>query len=394
MRIDNLSEEKIRLLRDLIEYQVASYDDVDSKRKEALTLLDNLRSNPTYITTRGFSEMMRDIAKQCHDIIDPNPYLVTSSILVNNYNLIEILGSYDPKFIKELIKSIDWYWPFEAPRGDNFYISNDSESTERIFESDFEQLWIKAYPKLTSVGMIYNKLILHIPHSSDSFDFADQDQHVEGWRDRAKPLIDWYTDELFTPYMNNESVIPIIFDTCRTLVDVERMCDDPLEARGLGITYYPLLETEENGFKVTRDERIRYIKKYLDHQHKLAHLLLDHNLSLLIDCHSFSSRPTILQPDISKNQDVDICIGFNEDRTKPDETTLALVAQHFIEKGYKVAFNTPFSNSKTVETPAKYTSLMIEVNKSLYMDEDTLEKKASFWKVRDDITSLYAKLLL
>lgn len=26
MRIDNLSEEKIRLLRDLIEYQVASYD--------------------------------------------------------------------------------------------------------------------------------------------------------------------------------------------------------------------------------------------------------------------------------------------------------------------------------------------------------------------------------
>ena len=113
----------------------------------------------------------------------------------------------------------------------------------------------------------------------------------------------------------------------------------------------------------------------------------------MIDCHSFSSRPTILQPDISKNQDVDICIGFNEDRTKPHEETLALVAQHFIEKGYKVAFNTPFSNSKTVETPAKYTSLMIEVNKSLYMDEDTLEKNASFWKVRDDITSLYAKLL-
>ena len=138
MRIDNLSEEKIRLLRDLIEYHVASYDDVDSKRKEALTLLDNLRSNPTYITTRGFSEMMRDIAKQCHDIIDPNPYLVTSSILVNNYNLIEILGSYDPKFIKELIRSIDWHWPFEAPRGDNFYISNDSKSTERIsYEGNF-----------------------------------------------------------------------------------------------------------------------------------------------------------------------------------------------------------------------------------------------------------------
>jgi N-formylglutamate amidohydrolase len=36
---------------------------------------------------------------------------------------------------------------------------------------------------------------------------------------------------------------------------------------------------------------------------------------------------------------------------------------------------------------------MIEVNKAIYMDEDTLEKKDSFGIVRDDITSLYEKLL-
>jgi N-formylglutamate amidohydrolase len=90
---------------------------------------------------------------------------------------------------------------------------------------------------------------------------------------------------------------------------------------------------------------------------------------------------------------VDICIGFNEDDTKPSDSVLALVADHFTDRGYKVSFNVPFSNSKTVETPARYTSLMIEINKSIYMDEDTLEKKDSFGIVRDDITSLYEKLL-
>ena len=393
MRIDNLSEDKIRLLRDIIKHQIELYDDINLKRKEAQILLDNLSSAPSFIATIGNSGMMTDIMRQCNNILHPNPYLGTNSVFLKKDELIEILGSYDPQFIDDLFKSIDLYWPFEAPKVDNFHTYNDSKSTNKIFESEFKQLGIKAYPKLPGLVGVYNKIILHIPHSSCNFDFAGQEQYVEGWRNRAKPLIDWCTDELFTPYDNNEEVIPVVFDTCRTLVDVERMCCDPLEVRGLGITYYPLLETEENGFKVSRDERIRYQKKYLDHQHKLAHLLLEHNFSLMIDCHSFSSRPTILQPDISKNQDVDICIGFNEDRTKPDETTLALVAQHFIEKGYKVAFNTPFSNSKTVETPAKYTSLMIEVNKSLYMDEDTLEKKDSFLKVRDDITSLYAKLL-
>ena len=173
------------------------------------------------------------------------------------------------------------------------------------------------------------------------------------------------------------------------------MCNDPLECRELGITAYRLLRGKDGGniVRIDDEEDIRYMKKYLDHQHKLAHLLVDHPNSLLIDCHSFSSRPTILQPDASKNEDVEICIGFNEDSTKPSDDVLTEVTEHFRERGYKVSLNVPFSNSKTVETPASYTSLMIEVNKAIYMDEDTLEKKDSFGIVRDDITSLYEKLL-
>lgn len=241
---------------------------------------------------------------------------------------------------------------------------------------------------------MFKSIVLHIPHSSDNFDFAGQNRYVEGWRRQAEPLIDWYTDELFNPAISDERVIPVIFDTCRTLVDVERMCQDPLENKGLGITSYALLQTDGELYKVreSKEEDIRYMKKYLDHQHRLAHLLVDHPNSLLIDCHSFSSRPTILQPDVSRNQEVDICIGFNEDNTKPSDSIIALVADHFTGRGYRVSFNVPFSNSKTVETPARYTSIMIEINKAIYMDEDTLEKKASFEKVREDVTSLYGRL--
>jgi N-formylglutamate amidohydrolase len=187
----------------------------------------------------------------------------------------------------------------------------------------------------------------------------------------------------------------VVFDTCRTLIDVERMCDDPLESRGLGITAYALLPKGDSGYPIRQspEEDTRFMKKYLGHQHKLANLLAEYHDSILIDCHSFSSYSTILQPDASKNNSVDICIGFNEDRTKPSEDTLALVEKHFQERGYRVAFNVPFSNSKTVGTPAKYTSLMIEVNKKLYTDELEMLKGDSFDKVREDIVSLYEKLL-
>ncbi len=38
----------------------------------------------------------------------------------------------------------------------------------------------------------------------------------------------------------------------------------------------------------------------------------------------------------------------------------------------KVGIITPFSNSKTFDVPIKYYSVMIEVNKRRYMDEESL----------------------
>lgn len=85
---------------------------------------------------------------------------------------------------------------------------------------------------------MYDNIILHVPHSSADFSFAGEDaanRYGSRWLEQARDFIDWYTDELFVPQSHESNIIPVVFDTCRTLCDVERMSHDPLEEKGLGI---------------------------------------------------------------------------------------------------------------------------------------------------------------
>jgi hypothetical protein len=245
---------------------------------------------------------------------------------------------------------------------------------------------------------MYNNVILHVPHSSADFSFAGKaavERFGRKWLEQAKDLIDWYTDELFVPESYDSNIVPVVFDTCRTLCDVERMSHDPLEEQGLGITYYSCLVTYMGAYnpRLTPDGDSKVMQKYLDHQYRLASLLVQHHNSLLLDCHSFSSGATLLQPDAAKNRGIDICLGLNEDYTKPSDEVLFMVEDYFRGKSYSVGLNTPYSNAKTVDTPADYNALMIEVNKKIYMDEKSLQRSDKFSRVKEDIQCLYELLL-
>lgn len=61
--------------------------------------------------------------------------------------------------------------------------------------------------------------------------------------------------------------------------------------------------------------------------------------ALLLDCHSFPE-------DLS---DVDICIGYNKDWSKPSKEVIEMAVNHFMDHGYKVGVNYPYSNSETPE---------------------------------------------
>ena len=110
----------------------------------------------------------------------------------------------------------------------------------------------------------------------------------------------------------------------------------------------------------------------------------------MIDCHSFSSHAT---PLCECPPDVDICIGWNEDKTTPDRILLGVIVAYFMDRGYSIGLNNPFSNSKTFPGATGYHSFMIEINKRCYMDEETLEKTEGFSRLRKDILELYNLLL-
>lgn len=238
----------------------------------------------------------------------------------------------------------------------------------------------------------FGHILLHIPHSSTQF--PENIKHTFSDIDiDERLLIDYHTDELFMPDEEREQIYSVIFPYCRLYCDVERLINDPLEEKGLGISYRRWVPSSSGHGNTLRSfsTKEQAFKLYADYHAQISKQIVEIGSDLLlIDCHSFSSRPNLLN---SNPPDIDICIGFNDDTTCPNTVVIGNIKQHFNSCGYKVAINTPFSNSKTFEVPVKYHSVMIEVNKRLYMNEQTLEKTNGFDQLKADIQSLYEKLL-
>jgi len=153
-----------------------------------------------------------------------------------------------------------------------------------------------------------------------------------------------------------------------------------LEAEGQGILY-----KQFDGY--TRMIPPKYEEHLLNlwhnHQKQLRHNLCSD--ALLLDCHSFPSELS----------DVDICIGYNEDWSKPSKETIELAVNLFEDYGYKVGINEPYSNSETPDCSFTYQSMMLEVNKKVYMEDGTLylqHSPAYRMDVREMMTSLLSEL--
>ncbi len=224
--------------------------------------------------------------------------------------------------------------------------------------------------------MEYRKIVLNIPHDSAQMLFT------EAWADKAglaSDIIewtDWHTAKLF--HSEDSRVKAVRFPYSRFTCDVERLIDDPMEAIGQGILYANFHGHHRH---LTHDQKKSLMALYFDHINALkAELTSD---SLIIDCHSF---PEHVGPD------VDICIGYNEDWSKPPVKIIEMVGDVFTNTGYRIAYNEPYGNSISPEMNFNYHSIMIEVNKALYLDRDS-NKKLEFQKLQSILQSLYSSLL-
>lgn len=255
-----------------------------------------------------------------------------------------------------------------------------------------ENYWAirKTFRIFTENCRIYKNIFLHIPHSSINFP-ANSHSSINDLDSDESLLIDYYTDELFMPQKGADGIDSMVFPYCRLYCDVERLINDPLEAKGLGISYHRSLGGLPFDDVRSYSNFRTAFSLYADFHAEVAKKMSCYgDGTLLIDCHSFSSFPNLLN---SNPPDIDICIGYNDDETRPNKVVIGNIIHHFKSLGYKVGINDPFSNSKTFSVPIKYHSVMIEVNKRLYMNEQTLDKIDSFYKLKHDIQSLYNLLL-
>jgi len=208
-------------------------------------------------------------------------------------------------------------------------------------------------------------------------------------------LIDLYTDKLFAPQAASERIQAVVFPYCRMFCDVERLVNDPLEAKGLGIHYR---RSTSDGQVRTWGQRAEAYKQYVQFHSHVVEKIIDKCVTragslLIIDCHSFSSLPNLLND--NPPTDIDICIGYNDDETMPNPVVTGDICNYFTARGYRVGINTPFSNSKTFDVPGNtpYHSLMIEVNKHCYMNETTRVKTTAFNNLHNALQDLYTLLL-
>lgn len=225
----------------------------------------------------------------------------------------------------------------------------------------------------------FTDIILHIPHSScrmEKMDYEKWDGNIESCINR---LTDWHTDVLFAS--EDCRVHPLVFGYSRFYCDVERLLDDPMELIGQGIAY----SNFDNCRRVlTEDERDRIYAIYDSWHKRLDDECNKYEKPLIVDCHSFPS-------DIGA--DIDVCIGFNDDWSHPSDELLNLVFDLFEKRGYSVAFNKPYSNSMTPCQECACKSIMLEINKRVYLQEDEISVSEHLVNFNKLLNELYCKIL-
>jgi N-formylglutamate amidohydrolase len=233
------------------------------------------------------------------------------------------------------------------------------------------------------VSTHHRHLLLHIPHASTAIPSGagyvvdDAALHAE-----QLLLTDWHTDELFANATDTAIVAPF----SRIFCDVERFADDAQEVMasvGMGVLY----THSDAGMpqrSVSPELRERVLQEhYWPHQHGLtaavdAQLLL-HGQATLVDCHSFPARP--LRRDLDQQLPrPDFNIGTDAFHKPPELIERAIA--YFTEAGYTLGVDRPYRGTLVpmahYQRDARVRSIMLEVNRDLYLQPGTNIRNARF----------------
>jgi N-formylglutamate amidohydrolase len=231
-----------------------------------------------------------------------------------------------------------------------------------------------------------SSLILHIPHASKSIPFSVGFIDSVKTRDQIEILTDWYTDELF----DDEESIKVIADFSRVFCDVERFKDDALEkmsSLGMGLLY---THSDDGSLmrNINTETRNKIISEFYEPHHERLTAAVDLQLkhfgtANIIDCHSYTDNP--LKRDLNQNLPrPDFNIGINSYHTPVNWIE---ESKYFFESGgYSLGIDWPYSGTmvplKYFNTDSRIHSIMLEVNRRLYLKQNSIERSEDFDKIK------------
>ncbi len=239
-----------------------------------------------------------------------------------------------------------------------------------------------------------NKLILNIPHSSMNGLETVRWNSMMSLSEVVMRWTDWHTNIIFFPdrdIFNVDKDFSIhVFHKSRFVVDAERLINDEMEAIGQGIIYTHFGEKLERSIDESECQVLmnEYHKYHNDLEQSVQESDTNGIRPIIIDCHSFPSELS----------ETDVCIGFNDDFSRPSDEILTGVIRIFNNNGFKVGVNEPYSNSiqpvkKSELLKTSYCSFMIELNKNTYLQPSTIILDPAHRKIKAAINEVYRFLL-
>jgi N-formylglutamate deformylase len=236
-------------------------------------------------------------------------------------------------------------------------------------------------------------VILHIPHSSrmippglrEHFVLTEEELELELLR-----MTDAYTDEIY----RWEDASTVRFPVSRLVVDVERFEEDEWERMSkVGMGKVPIKTSHGEPMKrpLAKNEIGELVEIFYRPHHQALEAAVRQELkrkghALIVDCHSFPSEP--LPCDLDQNVPrPDFCLGSD-----PFHTQKALIdwlEMELRKNDRTIKINAPYSGTIVPRAflgkDKRVSSIMIEINRSLYMDESTGEKHRVFDRIKEEI---------
>lgn len=263
-------------------------------------------------------------------------------------------------------------------------------------------------------------VIFDSPHSGHHY---PADFEYDCALETLRSIEDRYVDELFSTAPNLGATL-LCADFPRSYIDVNRARDDIdynlLDGVWPHAQYGAIAPTQrsDSGLglisrlvkpgvpiyarKLGADEIMQRISRYYDPYHDALEKLLEdafYNYGAFwhINCHSMPAASAYPRKNIMMHghspRPSDIVLGDLDGRTCGRDYLYAL-RDFWKSKGYRVTINDPFKGVELIRRHAHPTrgrnSIQIEINRALYMDEDSGEKNKNYGEFQNIIAQMIA----